>query len=348
MRHFFSKKLVVLFVIFSLFVVRFAIAQECHNAEECGKKVAEYEAKLKEIRTEKNTLSSQISLMDTQINLTVAKIKNTEHTITKTAEEIENLSGKIEGLNGSLDYLSKVLLQKIVKGYKTREISALDIVLDSGNVTSLENRIKYLESAQNADRRLAFKLQQTKVNFEEQKNLREEKKVKLEELKISLDKQKIDLGVQKTQKQGLLTQTQGDEKKYQQLLAQALAEFQAIDKALASGTQIGPVKKGDPIALVGNTGYPGCSTGAHLHFEVRRDGTWTDPSAYLSGKGGLGGSGSWDWPLQDPIVITQGYGHTPWSYRYAYSGGIHTGLDMISKSSDVIRSSLRSIVLWGG
>ena len=51
------------------------------------------------------------------------------------------------------------------------------------------------------------------------------------------------------------------------------------------------------------------------------------------------GTGSWDWPLEGDVIVTQRFGKTPWSWRYTYSGGIHTGVDMVSNSSTVIRAS---------
>src|SRR3989344_6433983 len=311
-------------------------AQECSSANECKKKIEEYEAKLGQLKEQKTNLSSELTRMDTQIYLTSARIENSQHLIVTTEDEIKTLGEKIGSLDSSLSHLSKLLLQKITESYKSKSLSIFELFLDSNSVHAFIGQAQYLKAAQKSDQKIAYQLQQTKFNFEEQKTLREKKKAELEELTIELNKQRVDLGTQKVQKETLLDQTQNDQKKYQQLLAQALSEFQAIERAVATGSIVGPVKKGDPIALVGNTGYPGCSTGAHLHFEVRRDGQWVDPLEYLSG--GEGGRGSWDWPLQNPIVITQGFGHTPYSWRYTYSGGTHTGIDMISKSSDVIRA----------
>ncbi len=126
-----------------------------------------------------------------------------------------------------------------------------------------------------------------------------------------------------------------------------MSEKNALEAALVSGKKVGPVKRGDSIALIGNSGYPGCSTGEHLHLEIRKNNTWVDPANYLSSrtvkdneKGGSStlGHGSWDWPIQDPIVLNQHFGHTPYSWRYKYSGGIHTGLDLNSNSSKIIRA----------
>ena len=80
---------------------------------------------------------------------------------------------------------------------------------------------------------------------------------------------------------------------------------------------------------------------------MRANDTWVNAETYLkpiTDKWGLKiGSGNWNWPLNGSIEITQRYGKTPYSYRYIYSGGIHTGIDMVS-SDAVIRAPADGIL----
>src|SRR5690606_17814828 len=126
---------------------------------------------------------------------------------------------------------------------------------------------------------------------------------------------------QQLEKQQLLELTRNDERKFQRELSQKMAELEAIQSIIAgkgNETEVGKVKVGETIAKV----IPGpstCSSGAHLHLEVVVNKTHRNPADYLSSKSvtwdngpdsSFSFNGSWAWPLNDQIRITQGYGMT--------------------------------------
>lgn len=313
------------------------------NAQECSGSVSEriscFESNITKLKNSGKTLLGQISQFDAQIKLTSLKVAQTE-------EQINLLSGRIDQITGSLESLNQAFSERAIETYKVVRIQdPLLLLISSNGLNEAFSRFTYLKKIQDGDRELLNRLQSAQDTYKEEK-------IDQEDLQKQLETQQKQLSVQKNAKKALLDQTQSDEKKYQALLNQALAEKAAIENALISGVKVGPVKTGDVIGLVGNTGwhpdpYKSCSTAKHLHFEVRKNNSWADPTPYLQNKTiqddekgvqGNIGSGSWPWPIQDPIRLTQHYGQTPWSWRYKYSGGIHTGFDMISSTSDVIRA----------
>ncbi len=301
--------------------------------EDAKQKIEELENKVKELQGQANTLAGQIAAYDSQIELTTLKIAQTE-------AQIKALTTKIDQLEIKLQERSKLLDRQIIRTYKDGGVDPLEVFFAAADVSQIIQRFKYLQIVQNNNRKFLYDTQVVQSNYSSQKNLVAESKKKLQA-------QKDVLTSLRAERDNLLVQTKSSEAVYQKQLERAKLELEAIQRALASGKKEGPVKKGDPIALVGNSGYPSCSTGKHLHFEVRKDDTWVNAENYLKAQNvadqqnGLAsasiGSGSWDWPLGGDIRVTQHYGKTPYSYVYAYSGGIHTGVDMIS-SEDLVHA----------
>ncbi|QQG44541.1 MAG: hypothetical protein HYW86_01335 [Candidatus Roizmanbacteria bacterium] len=196
------------------------------------------EQKVNDLRNKANTLSSQIQFMDTQVYLTTLKIKATEQKIIDTQKEIELINSRIEGLDNSLNYLSKMLLKRIVQGYKTQSTSLFNLFFDSDTANDFLSKVKYQKTTQENTQKLLVQVQESKLNFEEQKKLRETKKAELDLLQNTLNAQKQDLDNQKVQKQKLLADTRNDESTYQQLLATAqkqLAGFKSFVQTAGGG-----------------------------------------------------------------------------------------------------------------
>jgi peptidoglycan hydrolase CwlO-like protein len=321
------------FILTSIFLFnpRFSFSQsleEQYRAKQ--KEIEELEKKISELQSKEKTLSSQISYMDSQIKITLLKIGQTE-------EEIAMLASKIEKLEISLDNLAQILNKRIVATYKKGDIDPFTLLFSSRKFSDFFSRYKYLKVVQIHDRKLMISMEETRTNYDE-------RKTEIEKLKEKLESQKKLLAQQKKDKEYLLGVTRNDEKRFREMLIQAKAEAAAIERILAGQgaiSKIGPVKAGEVIGTY-ISGPSACSSGTHLHFEVIKDGSHQNPANFLKNislifednVAHFTPSGFWDWPISEPIRITQEYGNTFWSRLGWYGGGPHTGIDMVSGTTE--------------
>jgi len=317
--------------------------------DELNKKIDEYQQKITELQGQQKTLASTISFLDNNISLMTTQIAKSEEEITILEADIAKLTVKIGQLDTSLNELTKILTSRIGATYKNLQAQPVYMLFSSRSFSSFLTRIKYLKIAQAHDRLVMYEMERQKNDYDTQKITKEKKQSEIEKLKKILEGQKQALARNKQEKQALLEATKNDEKKYQEMLAAARAELEAIQSIIAGQGQeseAGEAKKGQRIATI-ISGRSACSSGTHLHFQVVKDNNTQDPASWLknisitwdnSPDGPFSFNGAWDWPIDEPARVTQGYGNTYWSRIGWYGGGPHTGLDVDSDSSDTVKS----------
>ncbi|MCL5411534.1 MAG: hypothetical protein M1150_02240 [Patescibacteria group bacterium] len=288
------------------------------------------------------TLASQISYMDNQISLTQLQIEEAKTKIRQAESQIEQLKGdigslseKVMRLDESLTQLSSISAQRVRTSHEASFIQPFEFFLDNEGFGNLINKYHYLSVVRGEDIRLLKQMKETQTNYNDQKQVLSDKKTQVENLKADVTTEKANLEYrqtaladQKKDKEYLMKVTKNNEASYQQLLTQIQNEFKSIQNALSStGIKIGPVKKGDQIALEGNHGcvFPAPTpsnptAGSHLHFGVRVNGVAVDPMKYLK-------SGNLGWPEVNPI-ITQGFGENYSMYMRLFGIPGHDALDM--------------------
>jgi peptidoglycan hydrolase CwlO-like protein len=326
---------------------------------ELDNKIKELEKKVSELKSQENSLSSQIGVMDNQIKLTEYRMNATKQEIMDITLDIDSATKRMKNLEGSLTDVSKVLLNRIVATYKAGGYETLPMLLTSTSFTSALSRANYLRIVQQHDKELLLNTQQARNDYANQKQIFEDKRKKIEALKAQLEAYTGQLEQEKEDKDALLQQTKNQDNVYQRQLSAARAEQAAILQIGSGGGNAvasGPVNEGDVVGYIIN-GASACSTGAHLHFEVHKDGSLQDAANFLASKsvtwrnqpdGQFSFNGSWQFPLMDPIQIFQGFGMTSFARSGFYGGGPHTGIDMYSTSSLAVHAVKPGQLYRGG
>jgi peptidoglycan hydrolase CwlO-like protein len=231
------------------------------SVDELQEKISQYAQKLNELGTAKNTLNNQIQYLDSQYQLTLLKITQTENSISALEKEISNLSVEIGKLEKQIDQLSATYINQIIQSYKLQKKYPVFAYLFFDNLNTFLEQHQYASSIQSNSKQNLINMETVRYDYDKQKTTKEEKQAELETLQKTLASQKSSLTGQKITKNNLLESTKNDEKKYQQLLAEAQSQLASF-RSFSSGA-------GGSICL---DSVPG--GGSDGNFYSQRDPRW--------------------------------------------------------------------------
>lgn len=267
-----------------------------------------YQQELKETQQEKNTLQNQLTIIETRIKKLKTDIDVTTAKISAANLQIEELILEIYEKTKEIEEHKKNIAEIIRTIYEYDEKTLLELVLENKKLSDFLNQVQYIELLQKDIQKDLESLKALKLALEEQKNEIEIKKSDLEVYNAQLYSQKKMADNQKAQKDYLLKQTRGQEKRYQQLLTDVEEKQRQIQEEI---------------------------------YEIEEKLRLTlDPESIPKFR-----SGVLSWPNEG--LLTQYYGYTPYSKRL-YKSGFHNGIDISAGYGAPIYAAKDGVIKYMG
>lgn len=285
------------------------ITDRADRLAEIEKEIAKFEADLKVVGSEKQTLQKAINQLTLERKKVTAEISKTNNLISSTDLEINKLILEISKTERSIAQNEDAIAEIIRAQYKAGEVTLIELLLTHRQLSDFWSSFESYEAVRDSMSSKVAELDSLKKLLEEKRGENTEKRGQLLSLQDQYKDQNSALESNQAEQSDLLEVTKSEEKNYQRLLAQKQEAREQIIKDLRDFE-------------------------AKLQFIL-------DPNTIPAA-----GSAVFDWPLKS-VVITQYFGGTEFAKQNAsvYAGrAYHPGIDMGTPRGTAIYAPLTGTV----
>ncbi len=234
--------------------------------------IANNQGTLSDLQRRRTTLERDISILDTKIRTAQLQIKQSDLTINKLKGDITQKQSAIQQVDAKVDKGQDSLAQILRKTREIDDTSLATLALSSGSMSDVFQQIDNYETIQRALDDSFKELAALREELSGRKQELEGKQTEVQQVRTAQVIAKQAIQQDEQEKKTILTQTKGQEKTYQQLIADKQKQAAAIRAALFGLRDTGAIPFGTAYdyakqAAVG-TGVPAALTLAILTQET--------------------------------------------------------------------------------
>lgn len=305
------------------------------GANQYGSEIARLQAENEHSHDKVNALEMRANNYEDAIAKLQSRINDLQAQIRTNQGKSNKLRQEIKVAETELKYQRDILGQNIKAMYLEGQISTLEMLATSNDLSEFVDKQQYREVVKDKIKNQVDKVTELRLQLKAQ---REKVEALIKEDELLRDK----IADQRSEQSRLLRMNRSEQASFNAQIAKNNKKIDELRHAqamlanrLASGVfvSLGPVRQGDVIGSVGNTGF---STGAHLHLEARNSsGNLVNPNNYIGG--------AWIRPVSGGY-ISQGY----WEYNTWYVNNHHPGIDYAGVTGAPVRAVANGEIISRG
>ena len=227
----------LLFLLFPLFSSASEIEDMKRNLENQIKQkqeeINQHQQNIQETQSKAKTLNNEISILDGQINKIRLEISQIDLTIQKSTLNIQEIDAQISALEKNIKEKKELLAEYIrLFAYYDQE-TLLEVVLKNEKFSDFFDEIKALEDVQEEIHSVLKVIDSLKSDLVADKKEIEAEREEQNMLKSLQMVQKYSVESKQNQKENILSQTKGQEQRYQQMIQGAQKDIAYIKEQLS-------------------------------------------------------------------------------------------------------------------
>lgn len=247
------------------------IQEKQEKIEDLEQKAENYRQMIELNQNKAQTLGNQIKLMEGQIASLERDVADIQQKIDSTKQDIDSLSGEIEGKKKDIEGQKVVLGQLLQAYYENDQDTLAEMLLKNSSFSEFMNQTEYISQTGSKVDEVLNSITDAKNTLEGAKRQLEEKNEQQKEQRGNINQKKMALDGEQLSKEQLLADTNGEEQKYQQLLARVEEQKQEL---LGDIDELSQAKSSDLAAVEATLKKPKSGLASTSWYFNQRDKRW--------------------------------------------------------------------------